>query len=282
MADKRRFNVWAAYIDLFSNLLVFIMMVGLIAAAAGTAGRSTTGACAKTAAYPDLDQKLATLENVLHLDQSDAEPEANCEISTIPKKPPADWALSTDFLQFHEGTDDFCWDTSRKYRPDGCTSQASSPNDLGRFCDAVGGVIEAVEKINRHKRATGIRVVFVGHTSEKWQTSDLKPCEKLAANEDNSSDETSQDQAMLICNYKLSLARAHRALAECEYKWRAEKLPIDNRKDLMNVLSEQGEASLDGRLIDAMPAADNTSQGDDPRLRRVTVSVYVPQQTQQP
>ncbi|HTQ12515.1 MAG TPA: hypothetical protein VMH86_01465 [Rhizomicrobium sp.] len=276
---RKRFNVWAAYIDLFSNLLVFVAMAGLIAAASGSGTNSAHRECLRPSPGSSMAKALDDLRRASALSTQTSET-TGCEIQMLPGSVSSDWAAKTEFLQFENGTDRFCWDSDAPESKIGCSiDHTAAENSLATFCASLAEVLRAAQSTHlENSKQPTYRVAIVGHTSDQWTGQSLRKCEEPDSTDATAAESERLDRARLMCNFKLSLERAHKILTVCEAKWHEVGLFRPGRSDLKDELSERGDAYLDSDLSQAVHdrSVALALDVDKARERRITVTVLLP------
>ncbi|MGD0190659.1 MAG: hypothetical protein ABSD74_07950 [Rhizomicrobium sp.] len=274
---RERFDPFAAYIDLFSNLLAFVLMVGLIALAFGGAARQSRNACARAA---DDQNNLSALFADFQIPTRERRVGPNCEIRMVTKG----WAKIAEkvrFVQFGVQSSKFCWETQQQGKTtgnstEGCELDADSATYTAEqtatnaFCDHLGSLLKSWSSPTSE---TIRRLVITGHASEEWHNGDFSKCtygqiQNLRTTPQSAASKDAELE--LICNFKLSLERAQSAFSYCYDTWA--DTPGGYDKDLlrrmMSHVTLQGDAFLDNDVSLAF--------NDSRDRRRITVSVFMP------
>ncbi len=274
---KREFNVWAAYVDMFSNLMAMLLMVGLVATAAGGSMAGAQPACSS----------LADRESRHYMDRlmdrfagREAPMSTDCTQELVPQNGQIE-SGRVAFVQFPRGGVQPCWKTWGDGCPEFAKRKRANRQALDRMrsqmddtCDDIERVlIRNVRQMAVDRSQPEIRFSIVGHASEEWsQSRKYCPDEYSQMHKDGVNTDKDKLDARLICNYKLSLDRAVYFVNYCIGRWGqneyARHLSETDRSVLAKKMIPSGESFLDDKVKKAFPAPA--------AQRRVTISFHTP------
>lgn len=268
---KRRFNVWVSYVDMFSNLMALLLMVGLVAAAYGGSTAGARHACSRV---PDREERyyMDRLRDRFHA--REAPMSADCEQDLVPDAGGTE-PERVAFVQFAMGKAVPCW------KKPGICPVARDPEEakreealLGDTCDDIERLLlRNIRSMLKDSTYPEIRISIVGHASEDWgNTAYCKDTYFIAAQKRLTKEEkvNIDDQAKMFCNYKLSFDRASMIAQHCEIRWRSQATIFSTpgeQKLMAQRMVVTGESSLDTQVQKAFSAEAQ---------RRVTIAFHMP------
>ncbi len=273
---RREFNVWAAYVDMFTNLMAMLLMVGLVAAASGGSLAGAQRACT-VVSDPETKYFMSQLADRFH--SRNPPMSGDCKQALVPQSP----EVAPDgvaFVQFGIGNEKPCWRQWGRGCPPAVKPKKGARMVEESLLDATCDDIERIllRNIRQMARASAypeIRVSIVGHASREWSPNDSYCRDAYRRPEKGKPKATGtpngDDETKMICNSKLSIARAEFVADHCIRHWSDNVAGIPTtaleREFLATKISPVGESFLDRQVERVFGSGAQ---------RRVTIAFHLP------